>query len=307
LTLERLLADLKDASKPISASRLANLSGLDRKEVKLFQEAWAQVEPGRRRQIIGRLVDLAEDNFDLDFEPVFRISLSDSDARVRLKAIEGLCGCEERSLIGPLVHLLEEDRAESVRAAAASALGTFALLAELQKLRPADGERVKAALLSAITDPGEAVEVQRRALEAVSPISRPEVEELIRKAYASGQHRMHISAIYAMGHNCNPSWLPLLTKELDSSDPEMRFEAAQACGELGDQRAVPHLVPLLHDPDPEVQQAAITALGQIGGEAAKQELERCLKHPDQRVREAAEAALEEISFGEEPLSFPAGH
>lgn len=305
MTLQRLLADLSDASKPLSASRLAYLSGLNREEVKLFQRAWAQAEPGRRRQIMGRVVELAEDNFDLDFEPVFRICLSDSDAGVRLKAIEGLWGCEERSLIVPLVHMLQQDGAEPVRAAAASALGTFVLLAELQKLRPADAERVEAALLSVIRSPDEAVEVQRRALEAVSALSRPEVEELIGKAYASGQHRMRISAIYAMGRNCDPSWLPLLIRELGSPDPEMRFEAAQACGELGDQRAVPHLIPLLHDPDPEVQVAAITALGRIGGEAVRPELEKHLTHPDQRLREAAEAALEEISFGEEPLSFPA--
>ena len=304
---ERFLAELGDASKPISASRLSGLSGLSRDEVKLFQKAWAQVEPERRRKIAAKLADLAEDNFDLDFEAVFRICLSDSDEAVRIKAIEGLRGCEERSLIEPLVQLLKHDRVESVRATAASALGTFALLAELEKLRPADSGRVEAALLSAIRDPDETVEVRRRALEAASALSRPEVAELIRHAYASGQHQMRISALYAMGRNCDPIWLALLVKELGSSDPEIRFEAARACGEMGDRRAVSHLIPMLRNPDTEVQVAAVTALGQLGGDDAKQELERCLQHPDTRLREAAEAALEEIGFAEEPLSFSPEH
>ena len=48
---------------------------------------------------------------------------------------------------------------------------------------------------------------------------------MIRDAYYSSELDFQASALYAMGRNCNPSWLPLLLKELHSPNPQLRFEA----------------------------------------------------------------------------------
>ena len=303
MTLERCLADLNNSAKQLKASSLASLSGLSREEVKLFQETWAQTEPERLRQAVTRLVELTDDNLELDFEHVFRLCLSDDDDEVRQKAIEGLWGYEERSLIEPFIALLKRDRSEPVRAAAAIALGRFAMLAELEELRPADAEKVEAALLSVIYDKEEQLEVKRRAIEAISPLSRPHVRDIITQAYASDERALRVSALYAMGCNCDLVWFKTLAEELSSEDPECRFEAARACGELGDERAVPRLIALVHDSDPQVQLSAIGALGQIGGADARRELESCLERHDSRLREAADAALEELAFNDDPISF----
>jgi len=302
LNLEKYLDELRDLRKPLVISRLTNLSNLSQEELRLFKARWASIEVKRRREILGWLTELAEDNFELDFYDVFHICLHDEDAIVRVKAIEGLWECEDRGLIAPLIELMKSDSEESVRAAAATALGRFALLGELNKLRPGDVERVGNALLGVIDNPGEQVEVRRRALEAIAPLSMPRVKEIISEAYHSGEPRFIVSALYAMGRNCDPIWLPTLLKELSSPDPARRFEAVRACGELEDESAVPYLIKLIDDIDTHVQLCAIEALGHIGGGEARRALHRCLDNPDERIRQAAEEVLGEMEF-EEGLSW----
>ncbi len=303
LPIEETIADLGNSDKPLLNSRLAELSNLNSEELALFEQAWAAIEPKRRRQIMYRLVELAEGNFELDFDSIFKSRLKDQDAEVRSKAIEGLWESEEASLIDPLIILLNQDSSEKVQATAATALGKFAMLAELKKLRPSHKSKVCQALLTVIDDKSKPIEVKRRALEAAAPLSLPQMEKAIVKAYQSSNPKLRTSALFAMGKSCNHSWLPILLKELASADAEMRYEAAGACGELGEKEAAPYLAELITDSDIDVQLAAIQALGKIGGPEAKDCLERCLNNPSEIIQQAAEQALYQLEAGEEPLSF----
>ncbi len=303
LPVEETIDALSDSDKPLLSSRLAELSNLNAPELALFEKAWKTIEPKRRRQIIYRLVELAEDNFELDFDSIFKRRLKDKDADVQSKAIEGLWESEETGLIDPLIELLEPENAEKVQATAATALGKFAMLAELDKLRPKHKSSVCRALLGVIEDSNRSLEIKRRALEAAAPLSLPQMEKAIARAYQSGVPRLKSSAIFAMGKNCDPRWLPILIRELSNADAEIRYEAAQACGELGDKEAAPYLSELTSDPDIDVQLAAIQALGKIGGPEAKDSLERCLTDDSRAIQQAAEQALDELEAGEDPLSF----
>lgn len=303
LSVEEIIADLGDRAKPLLASRLVGLSNLSSDELKLLPGVWAAIEPKRRRQIIYRLVELAENNFELNFDDIFRYCLKDEDSEVRCKAIEGLWESEEPSLVNPLIELLEQDRSADVQAMAASALGNFALLAEQAKLRPCHKARISQTLFPIIEDQSRTIEVRRRALEAVSPLSLPEVSKAIRQAYHGHNHELKVSAIYAMGRNCDPTWLPILLEELANADAEIRYEAVIACGELGREEAVAAATRLVRDPDTDVQLAAIQALGKIGGSEAKNNLEECQHNSSQAIRDAAREALAELEAWENPLSF----
>ncbi|MEE9401444.1 MAG: HEAT repeat domain-containing protein [Dehalococcoidia bacterium] len=296
------MAELRDLSKPMAISKLANLSDLLPEEADIFGREWSNIDVTRRRQIVGQLAELAEDNLELDFDQVFRSCLTDADGEVRVKAIEGLWGWEERSLIDPLIRLLLEDVEHSVRATAADGLGRFAMLAELGKLPESDAHRVEEALLTAFNKGNEQLNVRLRVLEAISPLTKPQVEEMIRQAYRSDSLEFQVSAVYAMGRNCNPGWLPVLLKELRSPDPQLRFEAVRACAELEAEEAVPHLIELTRDSDAEVQISAIEALGRIGGGEAREGLQRCLDSSEEVIRQASQEALEEIGFWEDPSS-----
>lgn len=303
MSLQRYLAEISDNNQRLVSSKMTNLSSLSPEELRLFLEAWAGMDIERRRQIMGYLVELAEENCKLNFDDIFLACLEDGDEIVRVKSIEGLWECEHRSLIDRFITLLREDSEESVRSAAATALGKFAMLAELEQLRPEDGAKVESALLDVIDDDEKVIEVKRRAIEAIAPLSRPRVKEIIQQAYESDDISMQVSAIYAMGRNSDPDWLPTLVKELGSTDDEMRFEAAVACGELGDEGAVPHLVRLVDDLDSQVQLCAIAALGLIGGSEAEAALRECLNHPNEHIRLIAGEAMEEMASEKDPFSF----
>jgi HEAT repeat protein len=301
-SLDNYLAELSDPSKPLAISKLANLSELTPEEIDSFDRSWPDIDVERRRQITGRLVELVEDNVELEFDAIFLSCLADSDVVVRARAVEGLGLTEERSAIEPLVDLLLKDEDYNVRAAAAGALGKFAMQAELGKLPQSDANKVEEALLAAFNSSAEHYTVRCRVLEAISPLERPFIDDMIRQAYRSDTFEFQVSAIYSMGRNCNPGWLPILLKELRSPNAQLRFEAARACGELEEEEAVSHLLELTHDNDAEVQMSAIEALGRIGGDEAREVLQEFLESPSESIREAAQDALDEIGFWDDPAS-----
>ena len=299
--VEQTIAKLVNPDTKLLDSWLTDLSILSSADLKPLEQAWPTIELKRRRQIIYRLFELAETNFELDFDDIFKERLKDEDAEVRSKAIEGLWENEEPSLIEPLIDLLEKDSSEEVQAAAARALGKFALLAELEKLRPNQKARVSRSLLAVINDRAKPVEVKRRALEAAAPLSLSQMKKAIAEAYQSGDNKIKISALFAMGKSCNTSWLPILLKELSNTDSEIRYEAAGACGELGGEEAASYLCDIVNDPDIDVRLAAIQSLGKIGGPEAKGCLEKCLNYPDEAIQKAAGQALSQLEAEEDPL------
>lgn len=302
--IQTVLTRLADLEKRPSLSILYNLSDLGREEVLRFQATWSELPVSRRRWIARNLVELAEEHVELYYNPLFRWLLKDPDPVVRVQAIEGLWEDENVNLINPLVRMLREDPDENVRAAAASALGRFVLLGELGEIDGPLAMVAEKALLAAIHTPQESLEVRRRAVEAIAYSSESGIRDVIRNAYYDEDERMRISAVFAMGRSADRYWRSIVLAELKSTLPEMRFEAARACGELELRDAVPMLGMLTEDEDIEVRQAAIWALGRIGGREARRILLKHLHSKEEAIRDAAEAALEELTFGEDALSFP---
>jgi hypothetical protein len=153
--IKQVINDLTDEEKPIVHASLADLSDINADELNYFSEIWSKIPAERRIKIISRLVDLAEDNFELNFDSIFKNCLRDPAPEVRSKAIEGLWENEETVLISPFIRMLNEDNSEAVQAAAAKALSKYAMLAELKKLGPSSSSRVSQALLAIISDKGK--------------------------------------------------------------------------------------------------------------------------------------------------------
>jgi len=300
--VEQTITELADADQPLLNARLADLSDLAPQMLDLLDDVFKQIEAGRRLQIVRRLVQLAEDDVCLNFDSIFKRRLVDEDEDIRHTAIEGLWEDEETSLIDTFINLMQKDSSTKVQAAAASALGRFAMLAEHHKIDADHTPRLTNALLSVFSDSGKDIEVRRRALEAVSPLSLQSVKQAITGAYRNSNASLKTSAIYGMGRNCDPAWLPFLITELSSADASLRYEAATACGELGEEEAVCYLIELIDDSDSEVQLSAVKALGKIGGSEARQHLEKCLSSSSEAISQAASQALHELEISIESLS-----
>jgi HEAT repeat protein len=303
LTLEKYLKDLADDTKPLKHLGLLQLSSLPTEDVIEFKTVWVGLPKARKREIIGKLVELCEDNIELDFNAIFRACLNDEDEEVREYATRGLWESDDRAVIRPLIALLKDDRSPRVRAAAAVSLGKFAEMAQDGKLLPRDGERIRDALLCAIRKQDEDVEVRRRSIEAIACFSSPETQQIIRDAYNNSDMKLKQSAIFAMGRSSDTQWLPIILAEMNHRDAAIRYEAANAAGQLGDESTVPHLIKLIKDDDPQVQLSAVHAMGAIGGPLAKRALLQCLKAGDEALEEAAQAALSNIEYDEDPLGY----
>jgi len=273
------------------------LSQMNKENLDIFRQTWPTFPLERRRTIMQNLVEIAEANFEVDFDPVFLLGLGDEDGQVRALAIKSLWEYEHPNLIAPLIHLLKTDPEAAVREASASTLGKFIYLRELEEIDPNEASLAEEALLETIYLTTEDINVRRRAIEAVSFSSDPRIAPIIETAYYHDNEQMQVSAIFAMGRNADLVWLPRVIDELDNPNTEIRFEAARACGELEAKDAVEKLVMLIdQDEDIEVQEMAIWSLGRIGGNIAREVLEACLEHENDALAIAAEDAMEELNM-----------
>jgi HEAT repeat protein len=217
--------------------------------------------------------------------------------------VKALWEYEYDDLVPVLLRLLRDPEA-IVRGEAALGLGRFLLRMEVLDRDDALAQQIEGALRARYHDEAELTDVRGRALEALGVRGKDWVHDLIEEAYGSGERRLTISAVHAMGRNADLAWLPMIIEEMESEDAEMRFEAATAAGGIADEDAIPHLAELTADEDVEVQEAAISALGQIGGPSSRSVLhEVASETSDERVLEAVTDALAEADFVEDPLGF----
>ncbi len=304
---DALLVNLQDADHPLAAETIYGLSDLNTDDLKRLGAVWGGIPLERRRSLIHRLVEAAETNFDMDFGAVTRLALTDLDDEVRATAVEATWTDESPDMLRRLIGLASGDHAEGVRAAAVSALGQFILLGELGKYDPMLTRQAENVALKLYHNAAEAVDVRRRALEAIANCGREGVSEMIEESYQDGDARMRASALFAMGRSCDAKWSPVVLRELDSGDPEMRYEAARAAGELELRESVPQLARLLDGEDREVMEMAVWALGEIGGPQAQRLLDDLIEQAenagDDALVEAIEEAMEAASLAGEDLVF----
>jgi HEAT repeat protein len=297
--LTSYIASIGSPDHALTMRELRPLSGLGSEGRAAFWPAWQRVPESRRRQIIGALVDLAEDNVDLDFGIVLIWCLDDASEHVRERAVEGLWENETPAHGRRLLALLHDDPSGLVRAAAAASLSRFAYLAEMEELDDAQAAQIRSGLDTAINNPEQPLEVRRRALESAGFFSSDEdIQRQIQRAYESNEQLLKESALVAMGRSMLDHWLPVIGRELGSPSPALRYEAARAAGEMADEARtlVPKLASLSTDDDSEVAGAAIWALGQIGGGAAKRALQQLSKSSDEVRSQAATEALGEMNM-----------
>jgi HEAT repeat protein len=301
-----VLQELGSADQPLKADAIYGLSGLSEEDLKALQAAWGAIPVERRRSLVQRLSEAAETNFDMDFEGVTRLALTDLDDHVRAAAIETTWHDETTDMATRLIAMASGDISQDVRAAAVSALGRYILLGELGKFDPAVARRAENIAIKLYNDHNQDVNVRRRALEAIANCGREGVTQMIEQAYADKNKQMRASAIHAMGSSYDQHWANIVLREFASNDPELRYEAVRSAGELELRDAVPHLAEILHENDREIQEMAIWALGEIGGEDARDlleaEMERADEQGDDSLAEAIEEALESANLASHNLA-----
>jgi hypothetical protein len=301
-TLDETLAALREGEATSAAATVYyGLSDLDDMSLLAVREVWETLSPEYRLKVCQQALDIGEMNFELDYTALARMALDDSDSAVRAAAVELFWTDETAAGLHRMIDLATEDDAAAVRAAASSALGRYILLGEFDELPEAETNSAVDVALSIYNNVDEEVEVRRRALESLGYSSQDGVNDIIREAYASDEHLLKVSAVFAMGKSFDDRWSSAVLRELNSPDAEMRYEAARASGELALDDALPKLSRMVYDPDREVKEVAIWSLGEIGGSESTRILQTLLDDPqyiadDDDLAEAIEDALVSASM-----------
>ncbi len=289
---DKVLAALDDSDSRITAETIYSLNDLSRTQRKRLAEAWPALPAAQRRQLVRRLVETGETNFEMNFDAVYSVALEDADETVRVAAIEGMWENESADYMHRLLTLVTEDPMAEVRAAAASDLGRFILLGELGDFPEDQAKKAQDTIANVLAQPDEHPGVRRRALESIANCGHVGVTGWIEDAYAEPSAEWQASALFAMGRSCDRRWGPTVIQELQSDNPAIVYEAARAAGELELREAVSDLADLLYHQDRQVQEIAVWALGEIGGETATRLLENMFdRAPDEAFTESIEEAL----------------
>ena len=299
IPFQQLLDALLDANTPLNPRYLFRLSDLDGDELAQFKKTWPKIPVWRKQALMEDLETLGESDLLLSFEAICSFALHDDEPKVRLPAVRALWEYEQPDLIPDFLAILTKDSQAEVSAAAATALGHYVYLGELEEISPEVLHGVEDQLLQA-ADQAESTLVRRMALEALGYSSRREVPPMIETAYASGNKDWIASALSAMGHSADERWEPQVLAMLENSPPTIRLEAARAAGELEIHQAVRVLMDLLDDPEQDVHDAAIWSLSQIGGEGVRETLDQMYEETDDDDEsDYLSEALDNLAFTED--------
>jgi HEAT repeat protein len=298
IPFDEVLVALLNEEEVLDPVYLYRLSDINQDNLTQLLRIWEDINLTRRRALMEDLEQLTDTNHLLSFEPIFRLAIKDQDDQVRFFAIRAIEVFDTDDLVPLFLNVLDEDECVDVRAVTASVLGKYIYRGEVDKLSPDVKEQIEDKLLE-ILESGGPDEVQRRALEAISYSSRPEVKDHILRAYESELEDWIASAVFAMGRSFDHQYSERVADKLQHRSPKVRLEAVRACGELTIEDAVPTILDLLDDL-PEIRGAAIWALSQIGGEEAGPAIHGLLEDEiNEDEAEIIQQALERLDFLED--------
>ncbi len=295
---------LLDDSTPFPPRFLHRFSDISPTDLRSLHAIWSNVSPLRKQTLLEDLEELAEADPLLSFEDLARALLNDSLAGVRIVATRLLFETPDVRLVPIFLGLLNQDPDDGVRAAAASTLGLFIQLGELEEIPEDVLHNVEEDLLSAARN-GATTLIRRRALESLGASSRPEVPPLIESAYHEKSSEWIVSALFAMGRSGEERWGKQILAHLLSPEEEIRSESIRAAGELGLPGSRQALFDLLADEeDLVIRREIVWALSKIGGEGVRAKFDELLEtETDEEEVDFLEEALENLLFTEELNEF----
>lgn len=300
-SFETILDSMLDVEKPFPAKYLHRFSDISRHDLASLEKIWNFIPDARKVSFLEDLEEISDSDTLTSFTDLGLFALNDPNPGVRELAIRLLWECEEHQLIARFMNVLRQDPDEHVRAAAANALGLFVYMGEMDKIPDEDLTAIQNLLIEKFDRANPQI-IRRRAIESLGYSSLPEVDDLIRKAYAEPDKKMTASALFAMGRSANDAWADTVLSNLNSSNVDIQVEAIRAAGELELQSAREEMLELLDDGglDLEVMLAAVWSLSQIGGQGVLDRLEELADDPDmdEETLEMIDSAIENLMFND---------
>lgn len=305
ITLQTALEHLLNSNADIPKNHLQHYSDLDPQSLTLFMDAWPRVKPTRKLLLLDELLSHLDEDTIVSYEEIGRALLNDANSDVRSRAIRLLAESDDPKLASKFIEILLNDPDLAPRMESATLLGEFILMGELEKLKQSLQQKIEGALISVIRSEDNP-SLRRRALEALSYSSNPEVAALIESAFERADPAWVAAALRSMGRSHDERWNEDVVSRMLDDDPRIRFAAVEAAGELNIEEAGPILIKMLEDEeeDDDVVAAAIWSLSQIGGDDARIYLLNLIENTEEEeLVEFLEDALENLDFNTELNKF----
>jgi HEAT repeat protein len=295
-----VLTALETTGKLFPARYLPNFSDLTAAELAELKPVWEKLPAARKVSVLQDIEDLAEADTLTNFEELARYCITDSVGDVRVLAIRLLWECDDRGLVDKFIKIMHNDPDAQVRAAAASALGSYVYEGELEELPETLLKKIVDELLG-IYRSDQPITVRRHALESLGFSSHEDVPELIQSAYKSGTPDMMASALFAMGRSADQKYAKPIKTNLHNPNSSIQLEAVRAAGELDLKEVREDLLEMVDsgDLDEEVFYAAIWSLSQIGGNGVKAMFDEIMESEiDDDLADFMENAIDNLAFND---------
>jgi HEAT repeat protein len=298
-----ILAALNNSDRPFPTQYVGRFSDLSPANLDALMQAWPGLPLARKYILLKKMVEAFEADTLLSFDALAARLLEDADGQVRIYALQLLSETGDTRLLPRLIQMVASDPEPASRARAATLLGQFVQMGELEEMSAENLDKVADCLLHAAGDTDG--HLARAVLESLGYSSRVEVNALIESAFKHHDPRWQASALVAAGRSVDARWQEQVIEAFSSEDQPVRLAAVQAAGELELKSARQALLNMIEDEeDDEVLQAIVWSLSLIGGEDVRTYLQTLIDDTDDDdMLEFLEDALLNLSFTEDSEGF----
>ena len=261
-----LEATLMDENKPFDLQFLQFFSDISYDDLKKVKKVWSKVTQQRKVSLLQELENLMRIDTLISCDDFGVFALDDEDPVIKSQAINLLWECVDQNLATRFMSLLLEDKDPALSASAASGLGKFVLLGELDEIPQDLSKKIQNTLVEKYVSTSNQ-QLKQSILESLGYISSPQINDFITEAIKRPEKEWVLSALFAISRSANENWSKIILKKLDDLDPDVQLEAIKAAGELEIADAKETIIELLESssPEEEIHLQAIWSLSMIGG------------------------------------------
>ena len=261
-----LEATLLDENKPFDLQFLQFFSDISYDDLKKVKKVWSKVTQQRKVSLLQELENLMRIDTLISCDDFGVFALDDEDPVIKSQAINLLWECVDQNLATRFMSLLLEDKDPALSASAASGLGKFVLLGELDEIPQDLSKKIQNTLVEKYVSSSDQ-QLKQSILESLGYISSPQINDFITEAIKRPEKEWVLSALFAISRSANENWSKIILKKLDDLDPDVQLEAIKAAGELEIADAKETIIELLESssPEEEIHLQAIWSLSMIGG------------------------------------------
>ncbi len=278
INFNQVIDALLDDNAKFPVAFMMSLSDISPANLYLLKKSWAQISPARKTVLMENIEVVHESEITANFEDVAELALDDGNSAVRTSGLRLFWEYENPHLINKFIDMLENDPDVGVRTQAASTLGKYMYLSEIEVIDSKYRDLLDKVLIKVLRS-NESELVRQKALEAFGYSSNPEVKEFIHTAYNSGNYNWIASSLEAIGRSADENYVSLVLPMLAHPDIHIQREAVFAAGELELSSARKLLLKLAMEleQDEDLWVEVISALSKIGGEGVLDVFEKLLE------------------------------